>query len=161
MKRSNLLALGFAAMLTLSFGLSLADDPRASVSAGERSWRTAPRHSAGIAPDPVAHAGQAIVQVYAAPTYGWRGYFAVHPWIIYKRSGETAYTRYEVVGWGGKIHLGEFEWARWMSVALIAAYLAFFPVAVVIGLTAGILARYGWFSSLAKTIVAGRFLKIT
>jgi hypothetical protein len=102
MKRSNLLALGFAAMLTLSFGLSLADDPRASVSAGERSWRTAPRHSAGIAPDPVAHAGQAIVQVYAAPTYGWRGYFAVHPWIIYKRSGETAYTRYEVVGWGGK-----------------------------------------------------------
>lgn len=26
----------------------------------------------------------------------------MHPWIIYKRSGETAYTRYEVVGWGGK-----------------------------------------------------------
>jgi hypothetical protein len=50
MKRSTLLALGFAAMLTLSFGLSLADDPRASVSAGERSWRTAPSHSAGIAP---------------------------------------------------------------------------------------------------------------
>ncbi|WP_244095803.1 DUF3750 domain-containing protein [Rhodoferax ferrireducens] len=41
----------------------------------------------------------AIVQVYAAPTYGWRGYFAVHPWIIYKRRGETAYTRYDVVGW--------------------------------------------------------------
>jgi hypothetical protein len=41
----------------------------------------------------------AIVQVYAAPTYSWRGYFAVHPWIIYKRRGETAYTRYDVVGW--------------------------------------------------------------
>ncbi len=45
------------------------------------------------------HAGVAIVQVYAAPTYGWRGYFAVHPWIIYKRRGELAYTRYDVVGW--------------------------------------------------------------
>lgn len=101
MKTSRFFALGFAALLTLSFGLSLADDPRAAVANGERSWRTAPRHSAGIAPDPVAQADRAIVQVYAAPTYGWRGYFAVHPWIIYKRSGETAYTRYEVVGWGG------------------------------------------------------------
>ncbi|MDD5029115.1 MAG: DUF3750 domain-containing protein [Rhodoferax sp.] len=25
--------------------------------------------------------------------------FAVHPWSIYKRQGETAYTRYDVVGW--------------------------------------------------------------
>ena len=38
---------------------------------------------------------------------------------------------------------------------------AFFPVAVVIGLTAGILARYGWFSSQAKTIVAGIIVTIT
>jgi hypothetical protein len=52
-----------------------------------------------MAPDPVQHAGVAIVQVYAAPTYGWRGRFAVHPWIIYKRQGETVYTRYDVVGW--------------------------------------------------------------
>ena len=64
-----------------------------------RNWATAPRHSSGLAPDPVQHADQAIVQVYAAPTYGWRGNFAVHPWIIYKRQGETAYTRYDVVGW--------------------------------------------------------------
>jgi Protein of unknown function (DUF3750) len=67
----------------------------------QRSWRTAPRHSAGIAPDPARLADTAIVQVYAAPTYGWRGYFAVHPWIIYKRRGETAFTRYDVIGWGG------------------------------------------------------------
>lgn len=66
-----------------------------------RSWRNAPRHSSGIAPDPVANADVAIVQVYIASTYGWRGYFAVHPWIIVKRSGETAFTRYDVVGWGG------------------------------------------------------------
>ena len=36
------------------------------------------------------------MQVYAAATFGWRGYFAVHPWIIYKRAGDTAYTRYDV-----------------------------------------------------------------
>ena len=64
-----------------------------------RNWATAPRHSAGIAPDPAQLRGLAVVQVYAAPTYGWRGFFAVHPWIIYKRKGDIAYTRYDVVGW--------------------------------------------------------------
>ncbi len=63
------------------------------------SWRTAPRHSAGLAPDPKALADLAIVQVYAAATFGWRGHFAVHPWIIYKRAGDDRYTRYDVVGW--------------------------------------------------------------
>ena len=48
------------------------------------------------------HADTAIVQVYAAATYGWRGYFAVHPWIIYKRAGDTTYTRYDVIGWGSR-----------------------------------------------------------
>lgn len=64
-----------------------------------RNWATAPRHSSGQAPDPQKSVAQAVVQVYAAPTYGWRGNFAVHPWIIYKREGQTAYTRYDVVGW--------------------------------------------------------------
>ncbi len=63
------------------------------------NWWSAPRHSAGIAPDPLEHRDEAIVQVYAARTFGWRGRFAVHPWIIYKRAGEEGYTRYEVVGW--------------------------------------------------------------
>jgi NitT/TauT family transport system permease protein len=35
-----------------------------------------------------------------------------------------------VVGWGGRLRLGELTWQPWMSVAVIAAYLAFFPVAV-------------------------------
>lgn len=34
-----------------------------------------------------------------------------------------------VKGWGSKLELG-FEWQSWMSVAVIASYLAFFPVAV-------------------------------
>jgi hypothetical protein len=69
----------------------------ATVSRG--SWATAPRSSAGIAPDPTEMVDVSIVHVYAAKTYGWRAYFAVHPWIIYKRKGESAYTRYDVVGW--------------------------------------------------------------
>ncbi|HEY6748211.1 MAG TPA: ABC transporter permease subunit [Mycobacteriales bacterium] len=35
-----------------------------------------------------------------------------------------------VVGWGGRVHIGSMTWRPWMSVAVIAAYLAFFPVAV-------------------------------
>jgi hypothetical protein len=101
MKTGPLVVAGLAALLSLSFGISLANDPPQMGGDPQRSWRTAPRHSAGIAPDPARLVDTAIVQVYAAPTYGWRSYFAVHPWIIFKRRGETAFTRYDVIGWGG------------------------------------------------------------
>jgi len=51
------------------------------------------------APDP-ATTSEAVVQVYAARTVGWRGLFALHTWIALKPSGADAYTRYEVIGWG-------------------------------------------------------------
>jgi NitT/TauT family transport system permease protein len=35
-----------------------------------------------------------------------------------------------VVSWGGKLHLGTFEWPRWLSAAVLGAFLAFFPIAV-------------------------------
>jgi NitT/TauT family transport system permease protein len=35
-----------------------------------------------------------------------------------------------VATWGGKVQIGEFVWPRWMSVAVIGAFLAFFPIAV-------------------------------
>jgi NitT/TauT family transport system permease protein len=35
-----------------------------------------------------------------------------------------------VVGWGGRLHIGALTWRPWMSVSVIAAYLAFFPIAV-------------------------------
>ena len=35
-----------------------------------------------------------------------------------------------IVSWGGKLHLGGFEWPRWLSAAVLGAFLAFFPVAV-------------------------------
>lgn len=35
-----------------------------------------------------------------------------------------------VAGWSGNLSFGPYAWADWMTVAVIAAYLAFFPVAV-------------------------------
>ena len=57
------------------------------------------RGSSGQAPDP-ATTREAVIQVYAARTVGWRGFFAVHTWISVKPRDADAYTRYEVIGWG-------------------------------------------------------------
>lgn len=62
-------------------------------------WRSARRDSSGQAPI-AATTREAIIQVYAARTVGWRGALAVHTWIAVKPSGAAHYTRYEVVGWG-------------------------------------------------------------
>jgi NitT/TauT family transport system permease protein len=35
-----------------------------------------------------------------------------------------------VFTWGGRLHVGSFEWPRWLSAAVLGAFLAFFPVAV-------------------------------
>ncbi len=61
-------------------------------------WRTASRESVGSAPDP-AVMREAVVQVYAARTVGWRGLFGVHTWVAVKPAGASAYTVYEVIGW--------------------------------------------------------------
>jgi hypothetical protein len=62
-------------------------------------WWEARRDPTGLAPDPAAHRG-AVVQVYAARTFGWRGAFGVHTWFAIKPRGATDYTRVEVIGWG-------------------------------------------------------------
>ena len=35
-----------------------------------------------------------------------------------------------VVSWGGRVQIGDYVWPRWLSASVIAAFLAFFPVAV-------------------------------
>lgn len=66
--------------------------------AHEGSWRKANRSSVGIAPDP-AKVSEAIVQVYAARAWSWRGAFGVHTWIAVKPTDALEFTVYEVIGW--------------------------------------------------------------
>lgn len=61
-------------------------------------WRTASREPVGLAPDP-ASTPEAVVQVYAARTISWRGYFGVHTWIAVKRGGASEFTVHEVIGY--------------------------------------------------------------
>lgn len=61
-------------------------------------WRTASREPLGIAPDP-ATTPEAVVQVYGARAWGWRGYFGVHTWIAVKPTGAPSFTVYELIGW--------------------------------------------------------------
>ncbi|BFM49976.1 DUF3750 domain-containing protein [Marinomonas sp. THO17] len=62
------------------------------------SWRTASREPAGIAPSPEIQK-DAVIEVYAADAYSWRGWFAVHTWIATKEQDADRYKVYEVVGW--------------------------------------------------------------
>jgi len=60
-------------------------------------WRTADRSSTGIAPDP-EEVREAVVQVYAARAFEWRGLFAVHTWIVTKEAEADHYRVHQVVG---------------------------------------------------------------
>ncbi len=64
----------------------------------DRNWRTASHDSAGLAPAPDEHP-EALVQVYAARAFGWRGAFAVHTWVAVKPREASHYTVHEVMGW--------------------------------------------------------------
>lgn len=86
-----------AASLLLVLVLAVAAQACARASAGH--WSQARWDSAGIAPDP-ATTPEAVVQVYAARVWGWRGALGVHTWIAVKRSEATGWTKYDVSGWG-------------------------------------------------------------
>ncbi len=69
-------------------------------SALQKDWHSVSRESAGIAPLP-STTNEAVLTVYGASTWGWRGLFAIHTWIATKQTGETNYLVYDVVGWRG------------------------------------------------------------
>jgi len=64
----------------------------------DRSWHTASRDSAGLVP-PAAATSEAVVQVYAARAFDWRGAFAVHTWVAVKPENAASYITYEIIGW--------------------------------------------------------------
>ena len=61
-------------------------------------YRTASRASSGLSPLPHKHP-DAIIQVYCARAFNWRGIIATHCWISTKPKDAEAYTVYQVVGW--------------------------------------------------------------
>lgn len=63
-----------------------------------QAWYLASRKPACIAPDPL-QTHEAVIQVYAARAFSWRGLFAVHTWIAIKTKDANAYTVYQVIGW--------------------------------------------------------------
>ena len=82
-----ILVAGLVALLLGPVGRVLAQD-----------WRSASTAPVGLGPDP-AMTPEAVVQVYGARTWGWRGNFGVHTWVAVKPANAQAYTVYEVIGW--------------------------------------------------------------
>lgn len=61
-------------------------------------YYTANRESTKLAADPHQHS-EAIIQVYAARAFNWRGLFSVHTWITFKAKNAAHYEVFQVVGW--------------------------------------------------------------
>jgi hypothetical protein len=79
------------------------------------SWGMADWSSTGSLP-PAARHPEARILVMSARTGRWKGIFATHSWIVIKRPNATAWSRYDVVGWGSPVRTN--GWApdgRWFS----------------------------------------------
>ena len=61
-------------------------------------WSEASMASSGQSPLPDEESA-ALVQVFGARAFNWRGAFGIHTWIAAKRSRAKEYTVYQVVGW--------------------------------------------------------------
>jgi hypothetical protein len=78
--------------IVLFFGLSVA-------SLWVTSWAIEPEpFGVALAPDPAEHE-EAIIQVYGADVWGFRGNFAIHTWVATKGHGAPEYQIYQVIGW--------------------------------------------------------------
>lgn len=61
-------------------------------------YLTANRESSHLTPE--AHViSDAVIQVYAARAFNWRGIFALHTWIAVKPKNAKQYTVYQIIGW--------------------------------------------------------------
>lgn len=52
------------------------------------------------------------------------------PWVVLSQTVPLIAFAPVVRGWGAQVQIGAWSWPPWLSVAVIASYLAFFPVAI-------------------------------
>lgn len=75
--------------------------------------------------------GVAVGVVLALVMLRWRiAEWGLLPWIVLSQTVPLIAFAPVVRSWGASFQVGPLVWQNWMSVALIASYLAFFPVAV-------------------------------
>jgi len=85
-----------------------------------RSFRDADWSSIGSLP-PATDYPDARVLVLSGRTGGWKGVFAVHSWIVFKRAGDRRWTRYDVVGWGSPVRTNNWPVdGRWYGATPVA-----------------------------------------
>lgn len=78
-----------------------------------KSWRDADWSSTGSLPA-ARDVPQARILILSGRTGGWKGVVAVHSWVVLKGKGDSAWRRYDVVGWGNPVRMN--GWApdgRW------------------------------------------------
>jgi hypothetical protein len=87
-------ALFLAPLLARAAFYAFGNDPR--------SWRDADWSSTGMLPKAVDQKAARVI-VFTGTAGAWKGIFAVHSWVVFKRENARDWTRYDVVGWGSPV----------------------------------------------------------
>jgi hypothetical protein len=86
-----------------------------SMHSNASDWRGADWSSARLLPA-AAIEPEATIHVFAARVGRWRGVFAHHSWVVVKEKDASAYTRFDVVGWGTPVRVNHREAdGRWFG----------------------------------------------
>lgn len=94
-----ILPMRFINSLIMLFVVFILIFSQSSFAQEKKSWRNADTSSVGLAPSPIDEP-RAVVQIYYAKAYSWRGYFGIHPWISVKEKDAKSFTSYQVMGFG-------------------------------------------------------------
>ncbi len=102
-------------IFTLFLGPIVARAALYAVGSEPRSWRDADWSSTGLLPKASGNP-QARVIIFTGTAGAWKGVFSVHSWIVLKHANATAWTRYDVVGWGDPVRINNWPAdGRWFG----------------------------------------------